>query len=321
VRRTLVTGGAGGIGLHLARRLLDDGHDVRVLDDFSSAPRDEAVTSLERHAAARVLECDLTTVDPAQIASEPLDTVYHLAALVGVARTRRHPNEVLARNVAMTAAAIEIARRARAKRFVFASSSEVYVGSLRAGILPLPTPETAALAVPDLAVARHAYMLSKLCGESLTRHSGMAWTILRYHNVYGPRMGHAHVVPELIERMLASPHETPAVRSAEHRRTFCFVSDAVEFTVRAGDSAECEGEVLNVGSPAPEIAIGELARRILRALGREPRIVSEPDAADDPERRCPDMTKTERLTGHEVQVGLDEGLAITTAWHREVRHG
>ena len=316
--RTLVTGGAGGIGLHVVSRLATNGHAVDVLDDFSAGTRDKALSRLQAEHDVRVLEHDLTVLDPGALAAERYKRVYHLAAQVGVTRTLEHPFDVLSSNAAMTLTALELARRTGAQRFVFASSSEVYNGSLLAGNLPLPTPETAHIVMPDLDEPRSAYLLSKLYGEALSRHGSVPWTILRYHNVYGPRMGHAHVIPQLVERALSTPERGQLpVHSLEHRRTFCHITDAVEITVRAGEEPRCEGEILNVGADGPEIRIGDLAESIVALLHLDIDVVAAPDTPGSPTRRQPDMTKTERLTGYRGRVALDEGLAATVAWYRE----
>ena len=97
-------------------------------------------------------------------------------------------------------AAVSTAAARFEKLFVFASTSEVYAGSLEHFGLPIPTPETAPLGLPDLGRPRTTYMLSKIYGEALCRHAGLPFTILRPHNLYGPRMGMAHVIPELHAR-------------------------------------------------------------------------------------------------------------------------
>lgn len=316
--RTLVTGGAGGIGLHLVRRLVTDGHAVDVLDDFSAGARDEALSRVQAEHDVRVFEHDLTVLDPGALTAERYERVYHLAAQVGVARALEHPFDLLSSNVATTLTVLEVARRTGAQRLVFASSSEVYNGSLLAGSLPLPTPENADIVMPDLAEPRSVYLLSKLCGEVLSRHGNVPWTILRYHNVYGPRMGHSHVIPQLVERALNTPEggRLP-VHSLEHRRTFCHITDAVEMTVLAGEEPRCEGEILNIGADGPEIRIGDLAERIVALLHLDVDVVAAPDTPGSPTRRQPDMTKTERLTGYRARVTLDEGLADTVAWYRD----
>lgn len=218
----------------------------------------------------------------------------------------------------MLAEVLELARLQRGlERFVFASTSEVYAGTLRREGGPLPTPEDVPLTLPDLGEPRGAYLLSKIYGEAMSLHAGLPVTILRPHNVYGPRMGLAHVIPELLERAhAATENGSLEVFSVEHRRTFCFVDDAVELVARAALAPRCEGEVLNVGAAAPEITIAELARVVLRVVGRELEIVPGPETAGSPPRRLPDMTKTTELTGYRAHVDLETGVRRTYDWYR-----
>ena len=125
-----------------------------------------------------------------------------------------------------------------------------------------------ALSLPDLSRPRTSYMLSKIYGEAMCRQAGVPVTIIRPHNIYGPRMGMAHVIPELLNRARMCSDGRLEVYSVDHRRTFCYVEDAVETIVRAVRSPRCEGETLNVGTQFPEISIGELAERIVEVVGR-----------------------------------------------------
>ena len=201
---------------------------------------------------------------------------------------------------------------------MFASTSEVYAGTLEHGDLPVPTPEETALALPPLGRPRTSYMLSKIYGEALCHHAGVPFTIVRPHNVYGPRMGMAHVIPELMAKVTrAEDSGLFEVFSVDQTRTFCYVDDAVAMIAAAADSKDCAGETLNIGADGPEIAIGELARRILLTVGKSLEIVPRPAPAGSPARRCPDMSKTRRLTGVDAQVPLDEGLARTYVWYRD----
>ena len=119
-------------------------------------------------------------------------------------------------------------------------------------------------------------------------------TVVRPHNVYGPRMGLAHVIPELLQRAHdAEDGGRLEVHSVDHRRTFCFVSDAVEMIARASQVPAGEGQVLNIGKPAPEIPIGDLAEIVIEVVGRRleieplPAHPGSPDAAlprHDPDR-------------------------------------
>jgi nucleoside-diphosphate-sugar epimerase len=244
--------------------------------------------------------------------------IYHLAAIVGVAHVLNRPFEVLRDNTLILLPLLELAgRQDHLKRFVFASTSEVYAGTLKYFHLPVPTPETTPLAVTDLGEPRTSYMLSKIYGEALCRHAGMPVTIIRPHNVYGPRMGLVHVIPELLHKVEVSPEGAALeVFSVDHRRTFCYVTDGVELIRRVAEAPDGEGETLNIGSRGPEMAIGELARIILQVTGKNLTIDSRPATPGSPARRCPDMTKTTALTGYQAQVGLEEGIAHTYDWYK-----
>src|SRR5262249_53256011 len=136
------------------------------------------------------------------------DFIVHLGAIVGVQNVLQRPYDTLHHNVVMHLAAIRFARRqGLLRRFIFASTSEVYAGRFRPGELPIPTPEDITLTLTPLDEPRSAYMLSKIYGEAMLLHSGLPFTIVRPHNIYGPRMGMAHVVPQLLEKAhRARPH-------------------------------------------------------------------------------------------------------------------
>lgn len=265
-----------------------------------------------------LLERDLTAPDALADAGGDYTHVFHLAAIVGVSHVLARPYEVLRDNGAMLVQALELARvQDRLERFVFASTSEVYAGTLRRDGGPLPTPEDVQLTLPDLAEPRSTYLLSKIHGEAMCLHAGLPVTIVRPHNVYGPRMGLAHVVPELLERAHAAAEgDALEVFSIDHRRTFCYVDDAVELVARAAVTPACEGEILNVGAEAPEVTIGELARIVLRVVGRDLDLVAGAETPGSPPRRLPDMTKTTRLTGHRARVDLEAGVRRTYDWYR-----
>jgi UDP-glucose 4-epimerase len=317
VTKALVTGGTGFIGAHLANRLVEKGYHVDLIDDFSRGTNDAAIAALQRSGRVRLFERDLRRSGALDDVDADYDYIVHLAAIVGVANVLERPYAVLLDNVLMTREAIALAQRQSAlMKFLFASTSEVYAGTLEHFTLPVPTTEATALAVPGLELARTSYMLSKMYGEAMCHQAGIPFTIVRPHNVYGPRMGLAHVIPELLWRAHKATDERLEVFSVDHRRTFCYVDDAVEMMVRATESAQCEGETLNVGTQFPEVAIGELATLIVEVVGKELEIVPRPPTPGSPQRRCPDMRKTAALTGYESRVSLDEGIRRTYEAYR-----
>jgi nucleoside-diphosphate-sugar epimerase len=316
--RVLITGGGGFIGAHLARHFADRDQNVDLVDDFSRGRLDADLTALVERPNVRLIEKDMLVPGALEDLSADYALIFHLAAIVGVSNVLDAPDRVLRRNVELLVAALGLAARQRdLERFVFASTSEVYAGTLALGNLPLPTPEDAPLTVPDPRLPRTSYMLSKIFGEAMSFQSGLPVTVVRPHNVYGPRMGLAHVIPELLKRA----HEAEAggrlgVYSVEHRRTFCHVSDAVEMFSRAAQAPQGVGETLNVGKQSPEIPIGELAELIIAVVGRRLEIEPLETHPGSPARRCPDMTRTSEVTGYVAEVTIEDGVRQTYDWYR-----
>ena len=315
--KALITGGAGFIGFHLARELVDRGDSVVLVDSFARGVRDAELEELVAAPNVTLLTCDLRDANLLADLPGDCDYIYHLSAIIGVEHVLERPYQVLADNVKMLVHAIDLGRRqADLKRFVFASTSEVYAGTLRHFSLEMPTPETTPLAVSPLEEPRTSYMLSKIYGEALCRHSGLPITLIRPHNFYGPRMGLAHVIPQLLERAYRSDDGGDfEVYSVDHSRTFIFIDDAVQIMRRAAQSDSCVGQVLNVGNQTPEIEMGGLADIVLRTVGRKLHVVPRPATPGSPPRRCPDMSKTTEVTGFVPRVSLADGIARTFRWY------
>lgn len=318
MKKILIIGGAGFIGAHLARALSGSGDQVDILDNFSRGVRDPFLDEITLRTGVRVVDADM--LDPASLAAlgDDYNVIYQLAAIVGVRHVMERPYEVLHQNVLIQANAIELTRRQKTlERLVFSSTSEVYAGSLLHLNMPIPTPENVPLALPDLAHARSSYLLSKVYGEAMCQHSGLPFTIVRPHNIYGPRMGLAHVVPELMMKAYSLPRGGRlAVASVKHRRAFCFIDDAVEMLHRLAVAPEAIGGTFNLGNQEEERTIGDVARTILRAVDRaDLEIVPLPETAGSPARRCPDMSRTIAVTGFRPKVDLEEGASRTFDWY------
>ena len=317
--KALITGGGGFIGGHLAERLAGRGGEVDLLDNFSRGVRDSVLERLVGRPNVRLVERDLLEPGALSDLDRDYDLIFHLAAIVGVANVLEAPLRVLRQNLELLLPVLDFAaEQTQLQRLLFASTSEVYAGTLELGSLPIPTPEEAPLTIPEVRRPRTSYMLSKLYGEALCLQSGLPVTVIRPHNVYGPRMGLAHVIPELLQRAhAASDGERLEVYSVDHQRTFCHVSDALEIVVRACEEPRCAGETLNVGSERPEVRIGDVAELVVQTVGRQLEIAPLEPTPGSPTRRCPDMSKTTALTGYEAQVQLADGVSQTYDWYRE----
>ncbi len=320
MHKVLITGGAGFVGGFLAQGLAEQGCTVHLVDNLARGVRDRFLSELLARGRVQLFERDLLRAGSLNDLDSDYTHVFHLAAILGVQRVLEQPYPTLRDNVLLLEASLAWARRQpRLERFVFTSTSEVYAGSLGLLDMPIPTPEDTPLAVSALDQPRTSYMLSKIYGEAMVRHAGLPFTILRPHNFYGPRMGRSHVIPQLLERAhRASANGILEVFSVDHRRTFCFIDDAVEMLMRAATCARGAGQVLNAGSESPEITIGELAEKIVQVVGKSLTIVPKPATPGSPRRRCPDMSRMVAVTGYRAQVPIEEGLRRTYAWYRRM---
>lgn len=319
-KRILVLGGSGFIGLRLSQRLAGEGAELVLADDFSRGRQDRELNDFIAAAPrARLIHVDLTRASSFETLGS-FDEVYLLAAIVGVGNAVHRPADVLRTNTLIVLHTLEWMERSRSKRLFYASTSENYAGGYEHQLVPIPTPETVPLVISDIQNPRFSYAVSKLWGEAavqyLAARAGFEFVIGRYHNVYGPRMGYEHVIPQLSMRIAAG--ETPLrVYAPNQTRAFCHVSDAVRATVALMRCPAAMGRTVHIGNDREEIAIGELATMLLRTAGREPLILPQPAPPGSVERRCPDVTLLRQLTGFEPETSLAIGLPATFSWYRQ----
>jgi UDP-glucose 4-epimerase len=312
--RALVTGGAGFIGSHLVERLLTEGWDVVVLDDFSTGRR----AWLPQHHRLVVCEGDVRDADLVRRAIERCAAVFHLAAVVGVRRVVADPLRALQVMVEGTDRVLAAALATKA-RVVLASSSEVYGMSTA-----LPFQPEGPRVLGSTRVHRWAYATAKALDEHLLfayRERGLEGVVLRYFNTYGPRQdadGYAGVVATFCD---AVARGRPMTIHGDGRQTRCFlyVEDTVSATYRAAIAPDADGAILNIGSTT-EISVLDLSRLVAEVAGVPHDVCFVPfravfgDRFDDPRRRAPDIRESARLLGFVPTISLREGLARTLAW-------
>jgi UDP-glucose 4-epimerase/UDP-glucuronate decarboxylase len=319
VGRVLILGGGGFIGYHLARRLVsDEKHEITLVDDLSRGRMDPELSALVGRPDVRFVAGDLTDRGTWAALPHGWEQVYMLAAVVGVRHAERDPLRVIRVN---TLAVLELLEWLRPEDGVlfFASTSETYASGVAAGTLPVPTPEGVPLSVGEVTNPRFSYAASKILGEAAIIHGApgrrVPFVIGRFHNVYGPRMGADHVIPELSLRALqgADPF---TVFGPEQERAFCHVADAVDAVLRLMASPAAHGAVVNVGNDKEVTRISDLAALILRLANRRPRVDPRPAPAGSVARRCPDLERLRRLTGVQPRVPLEDGVRETLEWYR-----
>lgn len=318
-RRILITGGAGFVGYHLATYLLQDPcNELVLVDSFTRGRRDEDFGRLLQNPHARLIEADLTEPGIYGELGDGYDEVYHLAAKLGVKNVMDHPDQVIRVNVLATLLLLDWFVSGSNKKLVFSSTSEVYAWTAQFYSLPVPTPEDVPLALSDLHHPRASYAGSKMLGElavhQYCQQNQKEYSIVRYHNVYGPRMGYEHVIPQLYLRVLDGQNPLE-VFSPDHVRAFCYISDAVDATVRAMRYPAANGQTINIGNDREELEMEDLARRIVALSGKEVAITPKENPHDPIRRRCPNIHQARRLLEYEPKTSLNEGLEQTLTWY------
>lgn len=312
--RVLVTGGAGTIGGAVVRRLLrDSAYDVRVSDQ-REAPE-------WMREACDVRQGDLRSAAEAKAALDGCSHVVHLAAIVGgIANFHRLPHTLLEVNTGLYNTVFGAALRAGVQRLVYVSSSMVFERATE-----FPTTEEH---IEHCLAPKSAYGFSKLAGEVYCRalhdEHGLPFTICRPFNAYGPselpdsEPGIAHVVPDLIRKVLSGQHPLQILGSGEQTRTLTHIDDIADGIVTAMVHPAGENEDFNI-SASEELTIGETAQIIWEACGLDPHafeLERLPSYAVDVQRRWPSVEKARRLLGWEARVDLREGIAGTVDWLR-----
>ena len=307
--RLLVTGAAGFLGSHLTDRLLAEGHEVIGMDNF--------ITGSERNLAHLAANPRFTLVkhDVSQYirVDGPLEGVLHFASPASPVDYLKLPIQTLKVGSLGTHNTLGLAK-AKGARFFLASTSEVYGDPL-----VHPQPESYWGNVNPIGV-RGVYDEAKRFAEAMTmayrRHHGMDTRIVRIFNPYGPRMRprDGRVVSNFIVQALLGEPIT-IYGSGTQTRSFCFVSDLIDGIYRLFQSER--GEPTNIGNPR-EFTVAQLAELVKGMIGGSAPIVFEPLPSDDPKVRQPDISVAREVLGWEPRVPLQEGLATTIEYFRQI---
>ena len=314
---TLVTGGTGFIGSALTLALLDRGYPVRVLDNNFRGRDHRLAKAVGRF---EMVEGDIRDDALVAAATNGVHSVYHLAFINGTRHFYEMPDMVLDVGTRGALATLKAALDEGVKRYILASSSEVYQTPER-----VPTDETECMRIPDPTNPRYSYAGGKIISELLTlnylRGKPVEGVIFRPHNIFGPDMGFEHVIPELARKMfdLSAGFTRKAIAlpiqgQGTETRAFCYVDDAVDQIIACGEKGGA-GEIYHVGDTA-ERSILDLVDAMASAYGLKVTVVPGPLRHGGTPRRCPDISKV-RALGAEPSVGFDTGLERTLAWYAD----
>jgi UDP-glucose 4-epimerase len=305
--RVLVTGGGGFIGSNLVERLLADGYDVRVLDNFATGHRanlDEFVDDVE------LIEGDIQSYERVHNAVRGCEVVYHQAALPSVPRSIQDPLTSTAVNVTGTLNVLLASRDEDVRRVVAASSSSIY------GANPaLPKDES----MSTLPIS--PYAVSKLAIEGYCRsfHSvyGLETVALRYFNIFGPRQDplshYAAVIPKFILALLGG--RPPTIHGdGEQSRDFTYIDNAVDANLLAASAEGVAGEAFNIAC-GERISLNELYAAIQELVGSDLEPEHTESRPGDVKHSLADISSAREALGYDVTIDVQEGLRRTYEWY------
>lgn len=311
----LVTGGAGFIGSHIVRRLVDLGHRVRVLDNFSTGRRDNLA---DVESQIELVIGDIGEGTACERCADGAEIIFHLAALGSVPRSVERPRETHNVNLTGTFNMLMAARKGRARRFIYSASSSAY------GDTPV-LPKSVDMRPMPLS----PYAVTKLAGEYYTtafsRVYGMETVSLRYFNVFGPRQDpnsqYAAVIPAWVAALLRGA--APIVYGdGEQSRDFCYVDNVVDANLAAAGLVPGMAEGQRLDGAVVNIACGEQTT-LNRMLGMLNDLLGTRIAAEYRERRrgdvmhsLADISDARRLIGYEPRVFFADGLRRTVEWYQ-----
>lgn len=305
--KILISGGAGFLGFHLTKALLEKGEEITIVDDLSTAKYFDKRKDVE-FIKKKVEEFET---------EKKYDIVIHLAARPSPEDYIEHPVDTALSNSLGTYKMLEIAKKSNA-RFIYTSSSEVY-GS--ASIIP--TPETYWGYVNPIGI-RSCYDESKRFSEALImayhRQYKLDTRIQRPFNVYGPGLREDGTYGRVISRFIYQAlkgEDLTVFGDGNQTRAFLYISDWVDATIKLIYKDGLEGEVFNIGSDK-ETKIIDLANMIVKLTDSKSRIKFLPPRPDDPPRRAADITKAKEKLGWYPKVSLEDGLKLTINWFKGV---
>ena len=319
-KKYLVTGGSGFIGSALVKRLLNEGHSVRVFDNNSRGNLRRLDDILDK---IEFVEGDIRDYDQVNQACKGVDSICHLAFVNGTKFFYELPELVLEVGIKGMMNILDACKENNITDLILASSSEVYQSPQQ-----VPTPEEVPLIVPDLLNPRYSYGGAKLITELLAinygRNNFERVVIFRPHNVYGPDMGWEHVIPEFLLKMDNLAGNQPKEKidfniqgTGNETRAFIYIDDFTEGLMKIIDKGE-HLNVYHIGT-SDEIPLSQLAQTVARIFNVEINLIPGALAEGGTLRRCPDIKKLRGL-GFNPEISLENGLQISKDWYTENKH-
>lgn len=319
MKKVLVLGGGGFIGRNLVEFLLNRGDSIVTAADIKGGSNwDKVSLKYSKLGTFKSILGDFSDINTFSKLDKSYDEIYMIAALVGVNKTLKSPEDVIKVNTHLTMNLIDWAEKNSVKRILFASSSENYAGTSDLFDLIIPTPEDVPLCISDIKHPRWTYAISKIHGESAFFHSANAndydCTIVRYQNIIGPEMGFRHAIPHIVERFKRPSKNEFDVYGYNQTRAFCYIDDAVKGTIGAMESENAIGEIYHIGNDQ-EVSMGDLTKYIGLLLGFDGKYQNAITYPGSVNRRCPNIEKAKIDFGYEPKIMWKEAVKKTVDWY------
>ena len=294
--KTIVTGGGGFIGSHLCEKLVEEGHSVTIIDNFSIGRK----TNLEKiKNKVKIINKDIRNYNSIKKLFKNIDNVFHLAALADIVPSIENPDDYYSTNVTGTYNVLKLSSENKIKRFIYSASSSCY------GIpVQYPTKEIATIN------PQYPYALTKRLGEELVIHFSNVYKLntssLRFFNVYGPRARtsgtYGAVFGVFLAQKIAKKPFT-IVGDGKQTRDFTYVSDIVEAIIKVSKKKNITGEIFNVGS-GKTISVNKIVELLKGKKINIPKRPGEPDITF----AC--IKKIKRKTGWKPKISIEKGIKI-----------
>ncbi len=304
----LVTGGAGFIGSHIVRRLIADGHRVRVLDNLSTGNMDKLADVIDR---VEFVEGDLRQEADCQAACAGVEMVFHEAALPSVPRSVEDPQTFHDNNINGTFQLFLAAQEAGCRRIIYAASSSAY------GDQPTQPKRETMLPAP-----LSPYAFNKLAGEYYARvfyeSYGLETISLRYFNVFGPHQDptsqYAAAISAFVSALLRGD-QTIVYGDGEQTRDFTHIDNVVEANMLAAAAKNTQGQVINIAC-GQSVSINQVIATINNLLGTDLKPKYAPPRAGDVMHSLADITLAREVIGYEPHLMFEDGLARAIEWYK-----